>query len=35
MWNPDGTPVKALEEALMRGVRLDVGHGVGAVLIKI
>lgn len=30
MWNPDGTPVKALEEALMRGVRLDVGHGSGS-----
>lgn len=30
MWNPDGMPVKALEDALARGVRLDVGHGSGS-----
>lgn len=30
MWNPDGTPVKPLEEALNRGVYLDVGHGAGS-----
>lgn len=30
MWNPDGTPVKPLEQALNRGVYLDVGHGAGS-----
>lgn len=27
MWNPDGSPTKPLEDALSRGVLLDVGHG--------
>lgn len=30
MWNPDGTPAKPLEQALNRGVYLDVGHGAGS-----
>lgn len=30
MWNPDGTPTKPLEDALHRGVCLDVGHGAGS-----
>lgn len=26
-WRPDGTPTRELQDALDRGVRLDVGHG--------
>jgi dihydroorotase len=26
-WNPDGTPVKAMQKMIERGVILDVGHG--------
>lgn len=26
-WQPDGTPIRELQDALTRGVRLDVGHG--------
>ena len=30
MWNPDGTPCKVLQDAIERGVRLDVGHGAAS-----
>lgn len=30
MWNPDGSPIPPLEQALKRGVRLDVGHGAAS-----
>jgi|LSQX01.3.fsa_nt_gb dihydroorotase len=30
LWQPDGTPTACLEEALLRGVRLDVGHGAAS-----
>lgn len=30
MWNEDGTPTKPLEQALNRGVLLDVGHGAAS-----
>lgn len=30
LWNPDGTPTKPLEDALSRGVLLDVGHGAAS-----
>ncbi len=30
MWNRDGTPTKPLEDALKRGVLLDVGHGAAS-----
>ncbi|MDO5408050.1 MAG: hypothetical protein Q4F28_12105 [Eubacteriales bacterium] len=30
MWNEDGTPKKPLEDAIARGVYLDVGHGAAS-----
>lgn len=30
MWNQDGTPAKPLDQALSRGVCLDVGHGAAS-----
>ena len=30
MWNPDGTPIPPLADAIRRGVFLDVGHGAAS-----
>lgn len=29
-WKDDGTPIKALQQAMERGVKLDVGHGAAS-----
>ncbi len=30
LWNADGTPIRAMEAALSRGVLLDIGHGAAS-----